>query len=51
MTAGEIATEFGVHRNTIRNWADAGHIPVTILPSGIRRYRRTDVEELLKAAS
>lgn len=36
----------GVHESTMRRYADRGLIGVKRLPSGVRRLRRTDVEEL-----
>src|SRR5215208_3152238 len=33
----------GVHPSTLRRWADAGELPVTITPGGHRRFARTDL--------
>lgn len=34
----------GVHPSTLRRWADAGEVPVTITPGGHRRFARADLE-------
>ena len=44
MTAREVADLFGVHRNTVREWANSGLIPSHPLPSGRLRYKRTEVD-------
>jgi excisionase family DNA binding protein len=40
------ARELGVHENTLRRWAEAGFIDAVRLPSGVRRFRVDDVNEL-----
>jgi excisionase family DNA binding protein len=40
------ARELGVHENTLRRWEEAGLIRAVRLPSGVRRFRRDDVERL-----
>jgi excisionase family DNA binding protein len=40
------ARELGVHENTLRRWEEAGLIRAVRLPSGVRRFRRQDVDEL-----
>lgn len=47
MTAREVADLFGVHRNTVREWANSGLIPSHPLPSGRRRFRRSEIEALI----
>ena len=47
ITADEVADLFGVHRNTVREWAIAGLIPSRVLPSGRRRYVRSDIEAIV----
>ncbi len=54
MTIGAAAQRFGVSRDTLRRWADAGKIPVIVTPGGQRRFRPSDLEHVLtpaKAAS
>lgn len=46
LTIRQAAAQIGVHESTIRRYADRGLIGVKRLPSGVRRLRRTDVEEL-----
>jgi excisionase family DNA binding protein len=36
----------GVHENTVRRWEADGIIKAIRLPSGIRRFRREDVERI-----
>lgn len=40
------ARYLGVHENTVRRWEEAGLIRAIRLPSGVRRFRRDDVERL-----
>jgi len=38
------AGEFlGVHQNTVRRWADSGHIPCFRTPGGHRRFKKSDL--------
>ena len=49
VTGDEIAEEYRVHPNTVRGWAKKGLLPVAAqTPGGNRRYRRGDVEDLLR---
>jgi excisionase family DNA binding protein len=36
----------GVHENTLRRWEESGLIRAVRLPSGVRRFRAEDVEQL-----
>jgi diguanylate cyclase (GGDEF)-like protein/excisionase family DNA binding protein len=45
----EAAAELGVSLNTLRRWSDSGRLTCYRSPGGHRRYRRTDVEALLRA--
>jgi len=47
LTRAEAAQALGVHPSTVTRWAAAGLLPCVRTPSGERRYRRSDVEELL----
>lgn len=44
MQVREAAGALGVSENTIRRWTDRGLIPAVRLPSGVRRFRRADIE-------
>lgn len=48
---GDAAAELGVSLNTLRRWSDAGKLKCYRSPGGHRRYRRADVEVLLRAES
>ena len=45
---GQAAAELGVSLNTLRRWSDSGKLICYRSPGGHRRYRRTDVETLLR---
>jgi excisionase family DNA binding protein len=47
----EAATMLGVSPNTLRRWSDTGKLVCYRSPGGHRRYRRGDVEALLRAQS
>jgi DNA-binding transcriptional MerR regulator len=40
----EVARILGVHRNTIRHWAENGILRARVLPTGARRFDPDDVE-------
>jgi excisionase family DNA binding protein len=42
----QAAEELGVHENTLRRWEKKGLIKAVKLPTGVRRFRREDVERL-----
>jgi excisionase family DNA binding protein len=42
----EAAKRLEISQGTLRGYADKGIIPVVTLPSGHRRFRRSDVEQL-----
>lgn len=49
MTAAEVASLARVSRQTVYNWAENGRLePVMKLPNGALRFRRSDVEALLR---
>ena len=48
LSTAEAATAFGVSRETVRRWAEGGKLPVISLPSGRYRFRRGDIEAILK---
>lgn len=43
----EASDLLGVHTSTLRRWADAGELPVTITPGGHRRFARADLERFM----
>lgn len=43
----DVARLLGVTKETVREWADRGFLPVWRTPTGHRRFRRSDVEALL----
>lgn len=47
LTAPKVADLLGVSDETVRRWADDGRLPYITLPSGHRRYRRSDIEAIL----
>ncbi len=38
LTIGQAATQLGVHRSTLRAWADKGFVAQVKLPSGYQRF-------------
>jgi excisionase family DNA binding protein len=42
----EAARRLGVHENTLRRWEQSGLIRAVKLPTGVRRFRAEDVEQL-----
>jgi len=42
----QAAEHLGVHENTLRRWEKKGLIRAVKLPTGVRRFRREDVERL-----
>ena len=45
------AALIGVSADTLRRWEKAGRIASLRTPTGHRRFRRTDVEQLLQASA
>lgn len=50
LTANEVAEAFQLDPETIRRWARDGRIERIKLPSGLYRFRREDIEALLKSS-
>lgn len=50
ISVNEIAQRFGISRMTVTRWADDGILPCLKLPTGTRRFRRADIEAMLKEA-
>lgn len=51
LTPGEVGKLFRVDPKTVTRWAAAGRISSIRTPGGHRRFRETDVRELLKEES
>lgn len=47
LTLGEAARRLGIHTNTLRRWADEGHIPHNLTLGGHRRFAIDDIDTLL----
>ena len=45
----EAARVLAVHPNTLRKWADEGLVPHIKLPSGYRRFSRTELERFQRS--
>jgi excisionase family DNA binding protein len=44
---GEGARRLGVSEGTLRRWADNGRLPVFRTPTGQRRFKIADLDELM----
>lgn len=51
LTISEASRLLGISTITLRRWSDSGRVPVVMLPSGHRRYRREDIRDLRKASA
>ena len=49
MSLGEAATLLGVHPSTVRNWSNAGVLPVHRTKGGHRRYARGELALWMQA--
>ena len=47
LTVKQVATQMGLHPNTVRRWDQQGILNAWRLPGGHRRFHRSDVETLL----
>ena len=47
LTTSDVGERLGVTDETIRRWADDGRIRHMRLPSGHRRFRQADIDDLL----
>ncbi|WP_152188518.1 BldC family transcriptional regulator [Georgenia satyanarayanai] len=50
LTPGEVAARFRVDPKTVTRWANAGKLTAVRTLGGHRRYRRSEVDELLLAS-
>ncbi len=48
LNIAEAAQILGVHKNTLRTWADRGMVPHVRLPSGYRRFRLSEMRRLAR---
>lgn len=48
LTPREAAALLGVHRDTLTEYVERGHLTCRRLPSGHRRYSRSEIERLLE---
>lgn len=48
LTITQAATRLGVHRATLRRWADEGQIPVLLTPGGHRRFSTDDIGKFIQ---
>ncbi|GLY83358.1 helix-turn-helix domain-containing protein [Actinoallomurus iriomotensis] len=48
LTPREVAALFGVRTSTIASWARLGRISALLTPGGHRRYRASDIRQLLE---
>jgi len=46
LNIAEAASILGVHKNTLRTWADRGIVPHIKLPSGYRRFRQSEMRRM-----
>lgn len=51
LTAAEVAALVPVATETVRRWTREGRLEAVTLPSGRKRYRESDVRELLGESS
>ena len=49
LTPGEVAARFRVDPKTVTRWANAGKLTAVRTLGGHRRYRRSEVDDLLLA--
>lgn len=47
LPTGPAARYLGVSDETLRRWAKANRVRVTVLPSGHRRFRRSDLDDVV----
>jgi excisionase family DNA binding protein len=49
LTTKDVAALLGVSKETVRDWAAAGKLPVVRFSTQTLRYRQADVEALIEA--
>jgi excisionase family DNA binding protein len=48
LNIADAAAIVGVHKNTLRAWADKGLVPHVKLPSGYRRFRLSEMRRIAR---
>lgn len=48
MTVAEVAEVLRIADETVHRWAREGKLPYVPMPSGLKRFRRADIESLLR---
>ncbi len=48
LNIAEAAQILGIHKNTLRTWADRGIVPHIKLPSGYRRFRLSEMRRMAR---
>ena len=46
LTVSQAAARLGVHPDTLRAWADKGHVPVVRTPTGYRRFDPVEIDRV-----
>jgi excisionase family DNA binding protein len=49
MTVSEVARALGISAETVRQWADAGKLPMQKTTAGTRIFQRVDVDKLRRS--
>ena len=49
LTAKQASARYGVHPSTLRRWAQAGHLPVFVSPTGAVRFPADELEAWFRA--
>ena len=49
LTVGQVAEQVAADASSVRRWADRGLLPCWRTPTGHRKFRRSDVDELIAA--
>lgn len=47
LTTGEVAAELSVDPDTVRRWVKDGLLAAVVLPSGVLRFKRSEVDRIL----
>jgi excisionase family DNA binding protein len=51
MTVAEVAERLRISDETVHRWSRDGLLPVVRLPTGLKRYRREDIEAIERGDS
>jgi excisionase family DNA binding protein len=51
VSIGEVARRFGVSVATVRNWERSGKLAAVRTPGGQRRFRPSDIAEIMDGAA